>query len=156
MIRAFQVGFLLFCLTACAVQPTTAVPDWKLIYHHDKDGNAIAGDKNQLITLIREGRPVRIFWPIGKVLDHIADAGFITIMNNEVFAQTDAIIRQIPDKATRRRIALDAKNQSRWSAIFSTTGELRSFQSQEGKLTDYRFELKWYVFTSEAARIDGG
>ena len=137
---------LILCvfLSGCASTTVTA-PDWHLIYAHDKDGNAVSGDKSRLLQLVREGRPVRIYWPIRDVVEHVADADFLTVMNGEVFAQIDGIVRQIPDRETRKRIALDAEGQSHWHAVFATTGELRSFQSADGTLGDSRFPLKWYV-----------
>ena len=70
-------------------------------------------------------------------------------MNDEVFAQLDGIIRQIPERAenrqSRRRIALDAEQQSHWHAIVSTTGEIRAFQSLSGQLNTHQRGLEWYV-----------
>lgn len=146
--RAFILLSVLVCVLLCGCAANTShSPDWQLIYAHDKDGNPESGDKQRLLQLVREGRPVRVYWPIRDVVEHVADAGFMTVMNGEVFAQIDGIVRQIPDRETRKRIALDAEGQSRWHAVFATTGELRSFQSAEGNLGDYRFPLKWYVLT---------
>jgi hypothetical protein len=68
-------------------------------------------------------------------------------MNDNVYAQTQPIIRQIPDQQTQERILLDAQDQSQWHAIFSTIGEICGIQSLVASLKEYRYELKWYVFT---------
>jgi len=149
MFRLIAAIFLVFSVAGCNSTSKPAFPDWKMVYHHDKNGNAIAGDKQQLLNLIAEGRPVRIYWPIKNRLDHYFDAGFLTVINGEAFAQVSSIVKQIPDFSENSRIALDAKAQSKWTAIMSTSGEFRSFQSVEAKLKDYQFELKWFVFTAD-------
>lgn len=134
-------------LNGCASPKTGVQTDWQLILHHDSQGNIISGSKTHLIQLVTEGRPVRILWPIRDDFVHVLSGNFLTIMTGEVYAQASSIVRQIPDKATRRFIDLDAKEQSHWTAIFSTTGNIRSFQSQVGKLNSYQYPLKWYVYT---------
>ncbi|WP_223789973.1 hypothetical protein [Marinicella meishanensis] len=140
---------LLTVLSGCA---TTAHPnrtDWQLLYHHDATGQAISGDKQALIDAINQGRPIRLVWPIRPDFVHVADAGFLTVMNGEVFAQLPGIIRQIPDRETRRRMALDASGQSRWHAIVGTTGEIQSFQSALGELGQRQYAFKWYGLVSK-------
>ncbi len=132
-------------LGACASIDHRPVVDWQLLFHHNAQGQTISGNKQQLIEAVESGRPIRVVWPIREDFIHVADAGFLTIMNGEVFAQLDGIIRQIPDRETRRSIALDAENQSQWHAIVATTGELQAFQSSEGQLNQRQFEYKWYA-----------
>ena len=147
--RFFIILILMMSLpftSACSRLSGREIPDWKLVYHHDENGERISGSKDKLLQLVHQGRPIRIQWPIRDVLFHYMDGNFITVMNGEVFAQTHGIIRQLPDRETRKRIALDASEQSHWHAILATTGELRSFQSVEGELKDYRFPLKWFVY----------
>lgn len=139
MSRVCIVFLLIFLLSACFPSyPTT----WQLVYHHDKSGRSLEGSKAQLIKAVKQGKSVRIVWKIRENFIHVHDAGFLTIIDEELFAQSDAIIRQIPEKTD---IALDAENQSHWHAIFSTTGKVRTFQSLEKKLHDYNFEISWFV-----------
>ncbi len=148
MTKFFTVVFTLFVLlSGCNNQSIKPHSDWKLVFHHDAAGQTIKGDKQTLINAVSEGRPVRLVWPLRENFIHVADAGFLTVMNGEVFAQIDDIIRQIPDQKTRKSIALDAKEQSRWHAIFSTTGEVQAFQSRDKKLNTRQRTLKWYVDT---------
>ncbi len=142
------IVFMLIMINGCAVNQPKPMTDWQLLYHNGVDGEAIAGSKSRLIAAIENGRPIRIVWPLNDRFMHVADAGFLTVMNGEVFAQFNGIIRQIPDRETRRSIALDAKNQSQWHAIVSTTGQLRAFQSIEGDLNNHQFAYKWYGLTA--------
>lgn len=125
--------------------PSPSYADWQLVYSHDKTGKVIQGEKQKLINFVKKGHPVRIVWPIRDNFMHMMDAGFITLMNGEVFAQVNSIIRQIPDKETRQFILLDAEKQSEWHAILSTTGEIRHFQTLNKKLNRSHFALEWYV-----------
>ena len=136
-------------LSGCASQSFKPGSDWQLLYHHDAEGQPIAGDKQRLIQAVLDGRPIRVVWPIREHFIHVADAGFLTVMNGEVFAQWEGIVRQIPDRQTRRSIALDAKEQSQWHAIISTTGQLQSFQSVNPTLGSNQFTYKWYGFVAE-------
>jgi len=147
-ISSILVFLSAFVASGCTTTPNAPpASDWRLIYHHDKQGNPLYGRKQALIDLVMEGRPVRVVWPLRDDVAHAGDAGFLTVMNGEVFAQLRGIIRQKPDRETRKRIALDAEDQSSWHAILSTTGELRSFQSVKSKLADSQFELKWYAYS---------
>ncbi len=147
MTKLFMVFFtLLTLLSGCTKQSVKPHADWKLVYHHDAAGQTIYGDKQALIKAVSEARPIRIVWPLREHFIHVADAGFLTVMNGEVFAQIDGIIRQIPDQKTRTSIALDAKDQSRWHAIVSTTGEAQAFQSKEKKLNARQRAFKWYAY----------
>jgi len=141
-----MILFLMVSIAGCMSSPVPKHQRWQLVYAHDKDGNSVEGNKAELIKLVESGHPVRIFWPIRTGFAHALDANFLTISGGEVFAQSDNIIRQIPERPSYKRIALDASEQSKWHAIFSTTGELRSFQSKEKKLASHQFPLHWFVY----------
>lgn len=147
MKQKISLLLLIMLIAGCQSTPQISVPDWHLVYAHDKAGNAVSGNKAQLLQYASEGRPIRVVWPIWDVLTHAADAGFLTLMNGELFAQVDAISRQIPHRQTRKSVALDAKEQSRWHAILATTGEIKSFQSIGGGLKSHQMPMQWYVFS---------
>lgn len=133
---------LLFMLSFSA----SAASDWQLVLKHDKHGKILEGSKKNLVQHIKEGRAIRIVWQLRPNFTHIMDAGFLSVMDEEVFAQPAPITRQMPNfKDTF--IALDAAGQSKWTAIFSTTGRLESFQSKELKSKVYQFALEWYSFS---------
>ena len=137
---------LLTLLSGCIKQPLKPTSGWQLAFHHDAAGNRIDGSKQMLIDAVMAAKPIRVVWPMRDDFIHVADAGFLTVMQGEVFAQFHGIIRQIPDRKTQR-IALDAEQQNNWHAIISTTGELQSFQSKQKELKSSRWTLKWYVST---------
>lgn len=139
--QSFLLIALILTLSAC--QQNTS-DQWRLIYHHDAEGQMLEGDKEELLCFVKQGHPVRIVWPIRNDFSHMMDAGFLTIMQDELYAQTEGIIRQIPNR-DEQHVLLDAKEQSRWHAIFSTNGKVHSFQSTQGELGVYRFGLKWFV-----------
>lgn len=68
---------------------------WRLVYRHDADGNALAGSKARLFDAVRRGQPIRLAWGMGATRDgervsveHAADPEFVTIANGvEVVAQ---------------------------------------------------------------------
>ena len=100
-----QIFFIiLFVLTGCQVQKQNHKIGWKLIYKNDTQGSSLHGSKEELIQLVRQGYPIRIGFggqrpnDHSKSIEHVADANFITITNqNEVFAQINPIISQQPD-----------------------------------------------------------
>ena len=89
---------------------------WKLIYSHDKSGQALSGTKQALIEEIRAGKSVRIYWA-GKRVEHLIDAHFITILGGEVFAQ----ITIQGQKPSIDPPAIELR-ESPWKTIFSTNG----------------------------------
>lgn len=141
---ALLVIFVL--LAGCVTTPVKQLPRWQLVYTHDKQGQPLFGDKQNLVRLIESGHPVRIFWPIRDNFTHSLDAGFLTVVNGEVFAQPVGIIRQNPQRPDYKSILLDAKEQTRWHAILSTTGELNSFNSAKDVVSIHQVKLSWYVY----------
>ncbi len=91
-----------------------------------------------------QGLPLRIVWVIREDFIHTMDAGFTTIWGDELFAQIDGIVRQIP-RGENQTIDLDAVEQSHWHGLFGTTGEVRNFQSKAGELKSWRDTLRWYT-----------
>lgn len=137
---------ILVLLSGCITNPSKPAADWQLAFHHDATGNRIDGSKQMLIDAVNTGRPIRVVWPMRDDFIHVADAGFLTVMKGEVFAQFNGIIRQIPDRKTRRSIALDAEDQNNWHAIISTTGQLQGFQSKGKGLSSSQWAFKWYTY----------
>ena len=102
---------------------------WSLVYAHDEAGQEIDGSKADLIAAVRAGKPIRVYWAGGRV-EHTADAVFLTVFGDEVFAQLPRIRPQRPSRTTTPpEIELGAEDQE-WTAILSTTGG---------------FAVRWYV-----------
>ena len=55
---------LIAVLSGCATTSQHNQPTWQLVYQHDNAGNPVAGDKARLVTLIKQGHPVRIHWAL--------------------------------------------------------------------------------------------
>ncbi len=102
-----QVFLLMLSLALCnsvAVAQSSYKANWVLIYENDEEGKRVQGSKDQLIKAIQDGEVVRISWvhlispdPLQKV-EHLVEAAFLTIMNDEtVLAQIDPIMSQSPD-----------------------------------------------------------
>ena len=94
---------------------------WQLVYKNDANGNAVYGNKAELLDAVRLGYPIRIGWG-GTRVEHVADADFLTIFNgDEVFAQIKPIIGQRPQMSDDSlKIAFRPNNK--WVKIAGTNG----------------------------------
>ena len=86
--RAISLTFIIF-LSGAGNHADAA---WQRIYQHDKNGEPIAGDKEQLLTAIRSGASIRVGWGVqrsnGSSVEHTAVPDFITVSDgSEVFVQ---------------------------------------------------------------------
>ena len=99
------------------------------------------GSKQSLIEAVRAGFPVRLYMR-GRRVEHAADAGFLTILDGEVFAQIEAIRGQTPS-VDPPAVAL-RDDGLRWQAIYSTTGA-RSSAVGDGAAQEGRSSVRWYV-----------
>ena len=130
---------------------------WVILYSNDKKGNATKGLKENLMNAVRNGCEIRIGWGLyGKAVangkevifsvEHLADTNFLTISNDEIFAQIKPIMGQAP-AMNEPNISLIETTQ--WQAIFSTTGKLNQiFLDKDPKRTQKatsRVNTHWYV-----------
>ena len=97
---------------------------WRLIYEQAADGSAMRGSKAELIETIRTGARVRVYWK-GRRVEHLVDAGFLTVMGGEVFAQPSRIVGQRPSAEGEPPSIQLAADGSTWTTIVSTNGEFR-------------------------------
>lgn len=135
LVLAFSIsGYFIAQTQATQSSVQTIVKDlpWRLVYAHDAQGKPKKGDKQHLINAIRQGYPVRVGWGAqwsrkGKVMkvEHVTDAKFLSVYENEVFAQIEPIIRQRPFVA-EPGVQLDSLQLRTWRAVFGTTGVVRS------------------------------
>ncbi len=149
-----------FALVIClfAFTNVSAQKDWKLVYENDEAGKAVYGEIENLISHIRDGRPIRMYYRMGgskptdRFVEHTADAKFFTIMNSNgktlVMAQIDPIVGQTPsfEKGT-----LTLKENLEWSLIASTTGENDQMTRNviTGEVVNHstrKWGTKWFVF----------
>lgn len=101
-------------------------PVWQLAYEHSADGEALEGSKAALIAAVRAGKPVRVYWR-GRRVEHVADSYFLTILQDEVFAQIAPISGQKPSVDPA---AIELR-ENKWNTVFATNGERA---------------LKWFVW----------
>ena len=74
----------IFIFQACQPQEQSypAPPSWQLVYKNAPNGEALSGDKGQLMDAIRQGYPIRVGWASRRVSDsvrsveHVVDAEF--------------------------------------------------------------------------------
>jgi len=88
--------FFLVILTLFLSSGVNAEP--KLLYHQNNEAKAVKGSVSNLIQAIRSGKQIRIYMNLGFV-EHSMDAGFISIIDDNVYAQIDAIQSQRPNKS---------------------------------------------------------
>jgi hypothetical protein len=131
-----------------------ALPGWQLVYGSDSTGRALHGIKSRLRDAVRAGRPIRVRWeipwrrPNGQhgVLEHVADAAFLTIHHDEVFAQLAPIMRQRPS-ADSASVQLDTAGT--WVGMLDTTGRLSGVFPEAGQAPSVRVRTWWYASSSQ-------
>jgi hypothetical protein len=133
-------------------QPPTEPSGWRLVYAVDSLGNRTQGDKPALLAAVRAGLPVRVGFGIAWKLrdgtaggvEHVADAAFLTIHHEEVFAQLRPILGQAP-AAREPDIALRAQGDRLWYALLDTTGRLQGYFTGDSTSRTTRVATFWYV-----------
>lgn len=116
---------------------------WQLAYHHDANGNAIAGWKYGLISAMLSGARVRVV--IGNQ-GYCTEADNLQVHAGNVFAQ----LLQHVSKASWDRFQ---NNAYWWWVIVSTDGTMQMTRYNVGSNThrgtnSQKTEIKWYVQTS--------
>lgn len=97
-----------------------------LLYHQNNEAKRVEGSLKDLTQAIREGKKIRIYMNLGFV-EHLMDAGFISIIGDKVYAQIDGIQAQRPDR-TAHRITL--RPYAHHVGLYSTQSP---------------YEMKWYA-----------
>lgn len=92
---------------------------WQLAYAHSATGEPSKGSKTELINAVLAGKEVRVYWE-GSYVKHATDAGFLTVIGDEVFAQIQEIKGQRP---TETPPSVEIMADRKWSTIFSTNGD---------------------------------
>lgn len=137
-----------------------SVSEWKLVYQNDAEGNAVYGNKEELMDAVRNGLPVRIGWgrrstqDTTRSVEHVADAKFLTIMDNtEVFAQIDPIIGQRPVR-DGDTLKMRFRNSNKWVKMAGSNGYSTALMIDYLNDTlvnpgrDNRAGTWWYVYIS--------
>lgn len=157
--RFFLFLSVVFLFSTGCSSGTKSDESWRLVYRHDADGNALYGDKAELIAAVRNGLPVRLGFggrsqtDTNRSVEHLADVQFLTILDNtEVFGQIEQIIGQAPareDDGNKVRF----RTHNTWTKIAGTNGY------SVGLMVDYindsipnppgdrKQGASWFVFT---------
>ena len=149
-------------LVAVVLVPLLAVPfaaaqqsapaGWRMVYAVDSAGKPTFGQKQDLLAAVRAGLPIRVGWgitwrlPDGTAggVEHVAEATFLTIHQDEVFAQIAPILGQAPD-ARSPAITLGIGGDRLWYALLDTTGRLQGQFTSAGEADSFRAATIWYV-----------
>lgn len=132
--RYFLVLLLMLSFSELGYTQVNTSGAYEIVYEADPEGNAISGDRNQLLEYVQNGNPIRVGWTLkfknpqtGKdaSLQHWADAGFLTVINNHVFAQISSIYQQGPAFSDPPGVFLVNNKPDGWVAIIGTTGVMR-------------------------------
>lgn len=147
----------IICISCNRNKHTRPRNSWSLVYKTDKNGNKIIGDKNELISFIRKGHPIRVGWrskrrnDTTKTVEHLVDAEFLTIANgDEVFAQITPFLAQRPDLTSDTLSMTLLPTQLHW--ILGTNGLISSVSQNYNKDTvnastpkPFKYEMSWFV-----------
>jgi len=101
---------------------------YSIVLETDFDGSVSSGSKEELISYIREGKPLRVGWQLDfdgdgiSDLEHWIDATFISILKQEVFTQIDPIYAQGPNESIPQ-VEIYSDN-TKWTAVIGTNGIL--------------------------------
>lgn len=127
---------------------------WSLVFENDSNGKTISGNKADLIEAVRQGKPVRIGWNSKRVagddrwVEHVTEVKFLTILSgNEVMAQIDEIVGQMPDFENQRVLL---KENFSWVMIGGTNGQFDAYTRNmiSGEIINHRTRMsgfKWWV-----------
>lgn len=135
--------------------PAACHHQWRLLYHHDAEGQAISGDKKALFDAIRHGRPLRLTWGLKSARDsnvtveHVAEPVFVTATGGEVAAQLpEHIAQQSYGDPDRARFAVPGVM---WRGLMSTSGTFDAVwvdraTGDEVRRVPQRAAIAWYAF----------
>lgn len=148
-------AFVLF--TGCKKQSAEKVQSWQLIYQNDYNGKPVSGSKEELISAMKRGSPIRVSWggteDDGRSWIEFATPVFTTIMNDT------AVVVQFPlsfiqtSYTNPEESFLQTDSPTGWRAIMSTSGDYHQFHYdlKSGEVTREmysRTNMSWFVLSS--------
>lgn len=127
LLAIFSLAMLVQVSTGCMERPEPA-EEWRLVYRNDLDGNAVAGNKDDLIAAVRAGLPIRVGFggrssrDTTRSVEHVADVQFLTVLDgSEVFGQISQIIGQAPARE-EDGLKIRFRSHNKWTMIAGTNG----------------------------------
>lgn len=159
LLKRLSLLSLLVILHGC--DSKTDIPDWHLVYRNDAEGNAVVGNKEELISLVRSGKPIRVGFggrssrDTTRSIEHVADVQFLTIQDNqEVFAQISQIIGQAPAREDDG-LKIRFRTANKWTTIRGTNGYTTALMvdyladSLANAPRDNKSGTSWYAYFSK-------
>ena len=143
---------------AAAACETTA--NWRLMFVNAPDGEPLAGKREDLLSAMRRGSPVRVGWgeaaPDGAwSVEEFASTTFVNIMaGREVVAQIEpAWIQSHYTDAARAGLRVP---MTEWHATIATTGRFEAVMidrrsGAERRRLVQRTTVHWYAFAPDPA-----
>ncbi len=131
--------------------------EWKLVYQNDESGNTLQGKLENLLSAVREGKPIKIYFKMGRdsepevFVEHLTDAKYLTILNSPpglaVTAQIDCIVGQTP-LFEEKQVLL--KENLEWCLIASTSGanDMLTRNTVTGEILNHqvrKWGTKWFT-----------
>lgn len=112
----------------------------------EPDGSVSAGSKAKVLAAARDGAPLRVGWDLARpgqppILRHWQEALFVTVFENEVFAQVGGLHRQQPEFG-KAHIALSAQTEM-WHSSIGTNGRLLTKMSGGEPMWDQKVRAFW-------------
>jgi len=111
----------------------------------EPDGMVSAGTRAAVVRAARDGAPIRVGWELGPrrapVLVHWQDARFITVFEDQVFAQIGDIHEQFP--VSKKGQVDFPKTWSIWFASIGTDGRMVGRLSAEAAPSETRLVSHW-------------
>jgi hypothetical protein len=137
-----------------------ALPSWRLLYLHDKNGAAIEGAKASLFDAIRRGYPIRFAWggAFGTPeepasVEHSAEPVFLTIMGeSELFVQLPEHIAQASYHEASR--AAFGQPSVMWRGMMGTDGSFDAVMidrasGKEVQRMPQRARIAWFAYAPD-------
>jgi hypothetical protein len=133
---------------------TTAKPIWKLLYQHDADGKALAGDIVELLNHVRAGAPIRYAYRVGKEheIEHVFPAEHITINKGHVHAQMARMASQRWDNPNL--VVWFGEKPFHYYELVGTDGNIdgMAIDTETAKVIHHqqrKAEISWFAQVSE-------
>ena len=144
---AFALAMFFSALCATAYADDQPLDTWRVVFAHDNDGVALTGSKDDLIEAVRSGKPVRVYFSMGRV-EHTAEALFLTVFQGEVFAQTEEINTQRPVAANNEdelSVIQFREAGQKWRMILGTNGYFSAFADGDEAPSEIQMAGRWFV-----------
>lgn len=120
MSKGLLIALCIYLFSSGSLAKTT------VLYQQNSQAERVSGSIEKLKQAIRAGKPIRIYMNLGFV-EHAMDAGFLSIIGDNVYAQINGIEAQIPNR-TEGTITL--RPYARHVGLYSTQS---------------RYEMTWFI-----------